>query len=280
MQPGTIEIRSVSSHEELRACVELQIDIWGESFTDLVPASILKVAQRIGGVTAGAFDRAGTLIGFVFGLTGVEQGRVVHWSDMLAVRPDGRNLGLGRKLKEYQRDMVRSMGGEVIYWTFDPLIARNAHINFNRLGVRVAEYAENMYGVTESALHGGLPTDRLVVAWSTDDGDTAGRLAEAQRALASSDCREAPVATDEWIRDVEDASILPYCIRVPIPRDGETMLLEDPQRALRWRTSARHAIRWGLEHSYTIDAVLAEEGDAQAYYLMTRTARQHLTLDR
>jgi len=125
-----------------------------------------------------------------------------------------------------------------------------------------------------------LPTDRLVVAWSTDDGDTAGRLAEAQRALASSDCREAPVATDEWIRDVEDASILPYCIRVPIPRDGETMLLEDPQRALRWRTSARHAIRWGLEHSYTIDAVLAEEGDAQAYYLMTRTPRQHLTLDR
>ena len=280
MQPGTIEIRSVSSHEELRACVELQIDIWGESFTDLVPASILKVAQRVGGVTAGAFDRAGTLIGFVFGLTGVERGRVVHWSDMLAVRPDGRNLGLGRKLKEYQRDLVRSMGGEVIYWTFDPLIARNAHINFNRLGVRLAEYAENMYGVTESALHGGLPTDRIIVAWSTDDGDTAGRIAEAQRALASEDCREAPIANDDWIRGVADASIFPYCIRVQIPRDGEAMLLEDAESAMRWRTSARQAIRWGLEHGYTIDALMAEDGDAFAYYLMTRTPRQHLTLDR
>lgn len=280
MQPGTIEIRSVSSHEELRACVDLQIDIWGESFTDLVPASILKVGQRIGGVTAGAFDRAGTLIGFVFGLTGVERGRIVHWSDLLAVRPDGRNLGLGRKLKEFQRDMVRSMGGEVIYWTFDPIIARNAHINFNRLGVRVSEYAENMYGVTESALHGGLPTDRLIVAWSTDDGDTAARIAEAQRALASADCREAPIVNDDWIGDAGDASILPYCIRVEIPRDGEALLLENPDRALRWRKAARHAIRWGLEHGYTIDAVLAEDGEPHAYYLMTRTARQHLTLDK
>jgi len=87
-------------------------------------------------------------------------------------------------------------------------------------------------------------------------------------------------ASDDWIRDVADASILPYCIRVAIPRDGEAMLLEDPQRALRWRTSARHAIRWGLEHGYTIDALLTEDGDAQAYYLMTRTPRQHLTLDR
>jgi len=280
MQPGTIEIRPISTHDELRACVELQIDVWGEGSTDLVPASILKVAQRIGGVTAGAFDRAGTLIGFVFGLTGLERGRIVHWSDLLAVRPDGRNLGLGRKLKEFQRDMVRSMGGEVIYWTFDPLIARNAHINLNRLGVRVAEYAENMYGVTSSALHGGLPTDRIVVAWSTDDGDTASRIAEAQRALASSDCREAPIASDDWIRDVGDASILPYCIRVEVPRDGETILLQDPQRALRWRIAVRHAIRWGLEHGYTIDALLAEEGDARAFYLMTRTSRQHLSLDR
>jgi len=280
MQPGTIEIRSVTTHEELRACIDLQIDIWGEAFTDLVPASILKVAQRVGGVTAGAFDRAGTLIGFVFGLTGVERGRIVHWSDLLAVRPDGRNLGLGRKLKEFQRDMVRALGGEVIYWTFDPLVARNGHINFNRLGVRLAEYAENMYGVTESALHGGLPTDRIIVAWSTDDGETAARIAEAQRALASPDCREAPIASDDWVRDVGDASILPYCIRVQVPRDGEALLLQDPDRALRWRTSARQAIRWGLEHGYTIDAVMAEEGDAHAYYLMTRTPRQHLTLDR
>ena len=50
-------------------------------------------------------------------------------------RPD-----LGRRLKEHQRQMVRELGADVIYWTYDPLVARNAHLNFNRLGVRVAEY--------------------------------------------------------------------------------------------------------------------------------------------
>jgi len=123
-------------------------------------------------------------------------------------------------------------------------------------------------------------SDTAKVAWSTDDGDTAGRIAEAQRALASSDCREAPVASDEWIRGVADASLLPYCIRVQIPRDGEALLIEDADRALGWRTSARQAIRWGLEHGYAIDALMADDGDAYAYYLMTRTPRQHLTLDR
>ena len=52
--------------------------------------SILLVAQKVGGVAAGAFDGQGKLMGFVFGLTGVENGAIVHWSDMLAVRPEPR----------------------------------------------------------------------------------------------------------------------------------------------------------------------------------------------
>ena len=123
-----------------------------------------------------------TLLGFVFGLTGVERGKIVHWSDMLAVRPEARNLGLGRRLKEHQRQLVRELGASVIYWTYDPLIARNAHLNFNRLGVRLAEYVEDMYGITDSVLHGGVPTDRLVVAWPTHDEEIEQLLAEARRA--------------------------------------------------------------------------------------------------
>src|SRR5947209_3650376 len=154
MDSSSIEIRPLASYAELKACVALQRDTWGDEFSDVVPLSILKVAQRIGGVAIGAFN--GTdLLGFVFGLTGVERGKTVRWSDMLAVRPDARNLGLGRRLKEHQRTMVRELGASVIYWTFDPLVARNAHLNFNRLGVRLAEYVENMYGVTDSVLQGG-----------------------------------------------------------------------------------------------------------------------------
>src|SRR3954453_23974488 len=207
-----IDIRPLRTLDELRACVSLQRETWGNEFTDVVPTSILKVSQRVGGVAAGAFDDENALLGFVYGLTGVERGRIVHWSDMLAVRPEARNIGLGRRLKEYQRQFVRELGASVIYWTFDPLVARNAHLNFNRLGVRLTEYVEDMYGVTDSVLHGGMATDRLVVAWPTRDDEIDAGIAEAERTLDSADCRQSPIATAEWIAGAAGAAILPHCI--------------------------------------------------------------------
>jgi hypothetical protein len=50
-----------------------------------------------------------------------------------------------------------------VLWTFDPLQARNAHLNFNRSAFALIDYVENMYGITASPLHHGLATDRLVV---------------------------------------------------------------------------------------------------------------------
>jgi predicted GNAT superfamily acetyltransferase len=268
-----VEIRSLASRDELRACVQLQRDTWGESFSDVVPASILKVSQRVGGVVAGAFDARNTLLGFVYGLTGVERGHIVHWSDMLAVRPDARNLGLGRRLKEYQRQVVRELGGVVIYWTYDPLIARNAHLNFNRLGISVAEYVEDMYGTTDSVLHGGISTDRLVVAWPTDNDGIETRLREAQRTSESTDCRSAPIATSEWIATAEGAAILPHCVRVEIPVDAEAMLVTQPEAAGSWRASVRCGLQWGLSQGYAIDGFYTDEEQRQAYYLLTRQAR-------
>jgi chorismate synthase len=273
MDPATIEVRPLATREELQACVDLQRETWGDKFSDTVPASILKVSQRIGGVALGAFGDTGRLLGFVFGLTGIERGAVVHWSDMLAVRPEARNLGLGRRLKERQRELVRELGASVIYWTYDPLIARNAHLNFNRLGVRVAEYVEDMYGVTDSVLHGGMPTDRVIVAWPTADEEIALRLAEAQRALASSDCRQAPVATTDWLEGATDAAILPHCVRVEVPVDAEPLFVSAPEEALRWRVSTRRAMRWGIRAGYSVSAFLLDTPGQHAYYLMTRNHR-------
>ncbi|MDB4873728.1 MAG: hypothetical protein JWM41_174 [Gemmatimonadetes bacterium] len=273
MDPSTIEIRPLATRDELRACVTLQQQTWGEGFSDLVPASILKVCQRIGGVAVGAFDPQGRLVGFVFGLTGMERGRTVHWSDMLAVIPEARNIGLGRRLKEHQRHIVRELGASVIYWTFDPLIARNAHLNFNRLGARLAEYVEDMYGVTDSILHGGVPTDRLIVAWPTHDEEIDQRLAEAEKAIASVDCQSAPIATDEWIEGAAGAAILPHCVRVEIPTDGERMLSECPEEAALWRQSVRRGMQWGLAAGYQVTAFSIDEPAERGYYLMTKPAR-------
>ena len=273
LDPASIEIRPLATPGERDACVELQRSTWGDDFSDVIPASILKVSQRIGGVALGAFGGDGALLGFVFGLTGVERGKVVHWSDMLAVAPRARNLGLGRRLKEEQRQFVRQLGADVIYWTYDPLIARNAHLNFNRLGVRLAEYVMDMYGITDSVLHGGIATDRIIVAWPTHDTEIVQLLAEADRVGSDSDCRQAPLATGDWIDGAAGAAILPYCIRVEIPLNGESLLLHSPDEAAVWRETIRRNIQWGLAAGYTITAFFQDDKSGRGYYLMTKTPR-------
>ena len=231
------------------------------------------MAQRVGGVVAGAFSPTNDLLGFVFGLTGVERGKIVHWSDMLAVRPEARNLGLGRRLKEDQRTVVREAGCSVIYWTYDPLIARNAHLNFNRLGVRLAEYVDDMYGVTDSVLHGGIPTDRLVVAWPTYDDEIDQLLANAERAIESLDCQQSPIVSPAFIEGADGAAILPHCVRVEIPADAESLLRDTPAEAAQWRERVRRDLRWALGAGYTITALANADGSGRGYYLMTKGAR-------
>ncbi|MGH7505811.1 MAG: GNAT family N-acetyltransferase, partial [Longimicrobiales bacterium] len=109
---AALMIRPLKTHADFSACVALQRATWGEAYNDCVPASILKITQRVGGVAAGAFSAEGELLGFVYGLTGVEHGHLIHWSHMLAVHPEYRNHGIGRRLKEYQRDVLVRLGVE------------------------------------------------------------------------------------------------------------------------------------------------------------------------
>ena len=119
-----ITLRRVATLDEYQTCVAIQEATWGVGFRELVPTAILMVAQKLGGVCAAAFDADGHMLGFVFGLTGIRDGVLVHWSDLLAVRPAARGAHLGERLKRYQRELVLAVGVRTMYWTFDPLVAR------------------------------------------------------------------------------------------------------------------------------------------------------------
>lgn len=269
-----IVVRTLTTNAEYDEAVALQDEIWGAGFTDRVPASILRVAQKVGGVTAGAFDAQNRMLGFVFGLTGVRDGRPVHWSDMLAVREEARGKQLGEKLKNYQRDLVRAVGVEIMFWTFDPLVARNAHFNLNRLGARIAEYIPNFYGSnTGSILHGALPTDRFVAEWQLASADRKTRDAAPQRKRPTADLARTAVVENGRVRVVEP---LPDATRVlvPVPRDIEALLGASQDAALAWRLATREAILHYLSLGYQVTAFYrGTENELPAYELTHSPSR-------
>ena len=160
-----IEVRALQTAEEFRGCVRLQQEIWGFSEEDSLPARLFVVARGIGGQVFGAFD-ASDLVGFCVALPGMKSGggHYLH-SNMLGVRDAYRDHGLGKRLKQAQREDALSRGVGLIEWTFDPFELKNAYFNMERLGAVVRRYVLNQYGVTSSALHGGLPTDRCTAEW-------------------------------------------------------------------------------------------------------------------
>jgi predicted GNAT superfamily acetyltransferase len=269
MDAPTVDIHPLRTLGELRACVELQRETWGATFSDVVPASILKVSQRVGGVAAGAFDATGRLLGFVYGLTGVENGRIVHWSDMLAVRPEARNIGLGRRLKEYQRRMMQELGASVIYWTYDPLVARNAHLNFNVFGVRAAEYVEDMYGDTDSPLHSGIGTDRFIVAWPVADEDVQQRLTDTHAAGSDAALRQAAILNSDN-RVVDPSQSLGEFARVEVPADINAMQETDREQAIAWRHSTRGAFKRALDAGLSVRGFVIDDCAHRGYYLLAR----------
>jgi predicted GNAT superfamily acetyltransferase len=249
MHPLEMQIRPLATQKELQACVALQRKTWGDTFSDVIPPSMLQIAQRTGGIAAGAFDDRGSLLGFVFGVTGVENGAIVHWSDMLAVVPKARNHGIGRKLKEYQRQEVARVGAKVIYWTYDPLVARNAHLNFNVFGVRVAQYVENMYGDSGSPLHRGIGTDRFIVAWPVNDRELAARRREIQEAG----------------RGERDGGRL-----VEVPLRIDELQASNMRAAKKWRRDTREALQDALDKGYRVNGFHIDDEAKRAHYVLTR----------
>ncbi len=164
MSEDSIRLRNCTTVEEFRACVSLQKDVWGFDDIDLVPLRIFSLAPKIGGQVIGAWNGE-TLAAFALSIPGMRDGHVYLHSHMLAVKPEYRNSGLGRRLKLLQREDAVAQGFELIEWTFDPLEIKNAYFNLERLGAIARRYNINQYGVASSPLWGSLPTDRLVAEW-------------------------------------------------------------------------------------------------------------------
>lgn len=268
-------IRPFRTHQDYEACIALQEATWGTGFSERVPMALMIVSQRLGGVAAGAFDEDGSLAGFVIGMTGLENGIPVHWSDMLAVRPDQRGSGLAIRLKSYQRDAVMALGIRRMYWSFDPLESQNAYINLARLGIVVREYVENMYGQTDSPLHRGIGTDRFVALWQLDAPRVARRLAEEESPPAIEelagvprvlDCT--PTSSSGWPEPAARATPRANQVLAAIPSSIQALKSASPQLAARWREATRSVLQSYLSNGYEVCELI--RGARVSHYLLRR----------
>ena len=266
--PSGIAIRAIESPRDLDACLHLQEMTWGKDFSELVPPGILKIVQKVGGIAAGAFDESDELVGFVFGISGVRNHKPAHWSHMLAVVPGHMNAGLGHKLKEYQRRRLLELEIGRMYWTFDPLVARNAHFNINRLGVSIEQYVEDMYGEGDRGkLDSIIGTDRFIADWDLLGGNPRKPILipDSFETVNSvfGDGRPSP----STVRVTDDTPIL-----VEIPEDIGDVKLDSPTEAKAWRKNTRNALGTYLGRGYRVTGFARQPDTHRCMYELRKEA--------
>jgi predicted GNAT superfamily acetyltransferase len=278
-----ITYRDLTTLEEFARVVELERVIWGPGYDEVVPVPILAVTVKRGGILIGAFE-ANQMIGFVYSLPGIKHGKPTQWSDMLGVLDEFRNAGVGRELKLLQRERTLAMGLDLIEWTYDPMQAMNAHLNFVKLGVVVEEYEENVYGESSSPLHRGNPTDRFVAEWWVREPHVERRIAPAgtrvrlklDTTYIGTDLADAqPVnrvaENGDWLESVDvDLSLDARRLLVHIPMGFTDMLARNPELALAWRVCTRAIFTTYFDRGYKAVDFLLDRVAGRGTYLLTR----------
>jgi len=209
---SSIAIRTLDTVDGIHEAARVLDEVWGERGT--MPANILRALEHAGNYVVGLFD-GDEMVGASAAFFGPPAARTMH-SHITGILPSHQGLGLGRQLKDHQRDWALERGVGHITWTFDPLVGRNAHFNLAVLGARVTEYLVNQYGEMADAVNRGDESDRLMVSW----------------ALA-----EPPSTTPA---DAEVSAI------VPVPDDIESLRPSDPVTAAEWRRRVREELRGHL----------------------------------
>lgn len=229
-----IVIRECTTIEEFDECVRLQREAFGLPEIEISPRRHLIVSRRAGGWTLGAFA-GGRMIGFVLHLAAVRNDtEIIGYSHMMAVAKSAQNMGIGARLKWAQRERALAEGRQFIKWTWDPMQARNAYFNLNRLGVTVSSYGVNFYGTDylafphERADGNGLDSDRVFADWD----------------LLSPRVAELAAGGNHAVQDA------PATAEIVIPPDWGALISRDPRAArseqLRVRTEFERAFAEGL----------------------------------
>jgi predicted GNAT superfamily acetyltransferase len=230
-RPG-IQIHPLVTVEDVFRASDVLAEVWGGDRAGM-PPNLLRALAYSGNYAVGLYE-GDRMVGASVAFFAAPARRSMH-SHITGVLPGSQAHGLGRLLKQHQREWALEREVGQITWTFDPLVARNAHFNLRVLGTRVTDYLVNHYGPMDDGVNRGDDTDRIMVTW----------------ALAAP-----PVPTPPADRVVAT---------VPIPRDIERMRRESPADAASWRLRVREAVLGHLADGLAIGGFDDDRG-----YLLVR----------
>ncbi len=291
---ATIEIRSLRALDDLRPMVDLQRVYWGDDLESVIPAHMLFSLANHGGHVLGAFDE-GKPVGMLVGFLGTNMkdpnrpamANLEMFSKRMVVLPEYRGQGLGFRLKLAQREIAVNKGVRLVVWTFDPVLALNAHLNVRKLGAVCSTFYENYYGTSGE---GGLATfgmsDRLLAEWWVTNRRVEERLSGSRKDLGLNQYLDAntPILNPSSLSD--DGILLPAeqvatpegaLALLEIPTRYPTLEANNPQLGQAWRLHVRLAFRQVISRGFVVTDFLTEEYEKRerSFYLLSYNGSQH-----
>lgn len=257
-----VRLRALASLDDADAIVRVMVATWGEQ----MPRETIRALAGSGNVPWGAFE-GDELIGYVLGWAAIDPTDGLHeHSHMLAALPDRRHRGVGYALKLAQRASCLERGIDLVRWTFDPLVARNAHLNINKLGASCDRFHRDYYGSMPDAINAGDRSDRLVVRWNLE------RMPGPPQAPAGAPLAvrsEGPVdAPEPCAVDEADGDI----VGIQIPADHARVRASEPHLGMAWRDAVGAALDACFARGLSVVAFDPDrEGGRPAYFLARET---------
>jgi len=252
-----IVIRPIKAARDIDAAVALQEEIWGGG-SGTLPDNFLKINTMVGGVSAGAFRKGSQLVGLVLSIVANLEGKHSQWSLRLGVQKEARNLKLGYWLKTYQKECCLSIGIKSIHWTFDPLEARNAHINLNNLGAKAIHFEKNMYPRSHSKLHQGLePNDRIIIRWNLKKKLTAKKRPNIDL------FKNIPIINNK-------VGLNSDTVRIEIPLDIQDLKENNINEAVKWRKETSLGFSYYFKEGFEPTHFYKDPKTSRCFYVLKK----------
>jgi predicted GNAT superfamily acetyltransferase len=211
--------------------VALFAEVW-QTGSPPVAVNLVRAVDHAGGYAYGAYD-GDAMVGASVAFLGGTPGDVHLYSHITGVLV--RRGGVGRALKEHQREWALRRGIQRVLWTYDPLVRRNAAFNIAALGARPTAYLADFYGPMDDGVNRGDETDRLLVEWHLTGPASAGA---AERT-------------------------------VHVPDDVEALRRNDPEAARAWRHRVRDELGGAMADGWAVTGF-----DERGYLLSPRRPRR------